>query len=238
MRFERPIPWSVLGCAMVLPTVVTVLYFVILAGYDPWLQRAAYGTGKAIQFGLPAFWIFAVLRQRPAWRLPDGRGLFSGTVFGLAVLLAMVGLYAWLKPSGVLDPAMAEIRAKVVDMGLQTPVAYASLGVFYALIHSFLEEYYWRWFVFGGLRTRTTATLAVVVAAVAFMAHHVLVLATFFGWGSPWTWVFSLSVAIGGGVWAWLYERAGTLYGVWLSHLIVDAAIFLVGYDMVSEILQ
>ena len=64
------------------------------------------------------------------------------------------------------------------------------------------------------------------------MAHHVLVLATFFGWSSPATYVFSLAIAIGGAYWAWLYARSGSLYGPWLSHLLVDAGIFLIGYDL------
>jgi uncharacterized protein len=55
---------------------------------------------------------------------------------------------------------------------------------------------------------------------------------------SPWTWLFSLSVAVGGAFWAWLYQRTGSLYGPWLSHLLVDAAIFLVGYDLASDLLM
>lgn len=238
MRFQNPLPWSVLGCAIALPTAVTLLYFVVLTGHDAWLQRTAYSLGKTVQFALPAVWVFVVCRERPSWKLPQRRELAEGAVFGLAVLAAMAGLYAWLKPSGVFDAATAEVRAKIVDMKLNTTLAYASLGVFYALFHSLLEEYYWRWFVFAGLRTRIPVFAAIVVSSLAFMAHHVIVLATYFGWLSVWTCLFSLGVAVGGGVWAWLYQRSGTICGVWLSHLIVDAAIFLIGYDMVSPILR
>ena len=40
-------------------------------------------------------------------------------------------------------------------------------------------------------------------------------------------------VATGGAVWAWLYERTGSLWAAWLSHLLVDTAIMAVGYDLV-----
>jgi len=40
---------------------------------------------------------------------------------------------------------------------------------------------------------------------------------------------------VGGTVWAWAYHRSGSLVGPWLSHAAIDAAIFLVGYDMVSS---
>jgi len=64
----------------------------------------------------------------------------------------------------------------------------------------------------------------------------VILLATYFGWLSPWTYLLSLGVAVGGIFWAWLYHRSGSLYGPWLSHLLIDAAIFVVGYDLVSDL--
>jgi membrane protease YdiL (CAAX protease family) len=64
------------------------------------------------------------------------------------------------------------------------------------------------------------------------MAHHVLVIGFYFGWTAPETWLFSFAVAIGGAVWAWLYHKSRSLVGPWLSHLLVDAAIFAVGYDL------
>ncbi len=64
------------------------------------------------------------------------------------------------------------------------------------------------------------------------MAHHVILLASYFGWTSPITYVFSGGVAIGGVVWAFLYEYSGSLLGPWLSHALIDAAIFTVGYDL------
>ena len=65
------------------------------------------------------------------------------------------------------------------------------------------------------------------------MAHHVIVLGVWFP-DHVWAGVvpFSLCVAGGGAVWAWLYERTGSVYGPWISHMIVDAAMFVVGYDL------
>jgi len=76
--------------------------------------------------------------------------------------------------------------------------------------------------------------VAVAVSSLGFMAHHVIVLATYFGLASPVTWIFSLGIAAGGAFWAWLYHRSGSLLGPWLSHLLVDAAIFAAGYEIVQ----
>jgi membrane protease YdiL (CAAX protease family) len=123
-------------------------------------------------------------------------------------------------------------------MDLGSPTVFIAVGVFYSLIHSLLEEYYWRWFVFGQLRELTRLVPAIVISSLGFMAHHVLVIGTYFGFFSPATWLFSLCVAIGGGVWAWLYNRTGSLLGPWVSHLFVDATIFLVGYEIAGPLLK
>jgi membrane protease YdiL (CAAX protease family) len=62
----------------------------------------------------------------------------------------------------------------------------------------------------------------------------VLVLSTYFGWWTAPTLLLSAAVAVGGAFWAWLYARTGSLYGSWLSHAIVDAGIFAVGYALLS----
>jgi membrane protease YdiL (CAAX protease family) len=65
------------------------------------------------------------------------------------------------------------------------------------------------------------------------MGHHVVILGGFFP-GHFWEIVlpFSLAIAVGGVVWAWMYERSGSLLGPWLSHLIVDVALMAVGYRL------
>ena len=73
----------------------------------------------------------------------------------------------------------------------------------------------------------------IVISSVGFMAHHVILLSVYFGWGSPLTYLFSLAVAVGGAFWAWLFAASRSLLGPWLSHMLVDAAIFLIGYDLV-----
>ena len=75
------------------------------------------------------------------------------------------------------------------------------------------------------------------ISSLGFMAHHVIVLGFYFGWHSPWVYLLSLAVAIGGAFWAWLYDRTGSLAGPWLSHMLVDAGIFAVGYRMIGQML-
>ncbi len=226
-----------LAFALTFPTLLTLAYFVLLADSPAGIQRAVGGIGKGIQFAFPLFWILAVRRQRLGWKPPGTKGLAENLAFGVSVFAALLLLYhTWLGPSGLLDAAGEEIRKKVIGFGMDTPAKYFALAAFYALGHSLLEEYYWRWFVFGQLRRLLPLWAAVLVSSLGFMAHHVLILATFFGWPSWATVLFSLAVASGGAIWAWLYHRSGSLYGPWLSHLLVDAGIFILGYQMVGDL--
>ncbi len=222
--------------ALVFPSIVTWVYFVSLAGHSPGVQQASYSIGKAIQFLFPVVWVFVVQRQRIEWQRPRGDGLLAGIGFGAIVVVAMLALYhAYLKPAGYFNGPTEAVHQKVTGFGVDNLAKYAALGLFYSLGHSFLEEYYWRWFVFRQLRPLVSLPTATTISSLGFMAHHVIVLAKFFGWLSPATWLFSISVAIGGAAWAWLYNRTNSLYGPWLSHLLVDAGIFLIGYDLVRD---
>ena len=219
------------------PTLVTWVYFVLLKESAPWLQQTAYGIGKVLQFAFPVLWVAAVQRRPLGFKRPGPQGLGEGVAFGLVVFAAVLVVYhAWLKPAGYFNAAAEPIEQKVAGFGVAGFWSYFALGAFYSLVHSFLEEYYWRWFVFGQLRRLVRPGTAIVVSSVGFMAHHVLVLGTFFGWSSPATFLFSLAVAVGGAVWAWIYQRSDSLYAPWLSHLLVDAAIFAVGYDLVRHL--
>ena len=221
---------------LVLPTLVTLVYFVGLASAPELTQQIAYGACKTFQFLLPVIWVCLIRRERIG--LPENplHGLIGGIGFGLVVSLAMVALYSlWLKPSGLMDGPAVFVREKVLRIGVDGVGKYVAMGVFYALVHSFLEEYYWRWFVFGRLQRWTSSIVAVVVSSLGFMAHHVLVIAVFFGWTNPLTYFLSISVAVGGAVWAILYRRSGNLVATWLSHLIIDASIFLIGFLMVRN---
>lgn len=217
------------------PSLLTLLYFVALADAPRPVQQGVYLAGKALQFGLPLAWLLrrAPRPWRPAW--PSGRGALLGLAFGLLVLVAGLALYHLvLAPWHVLDGApAAAIRAKVAGLGVDGPWRFLALGVFYSLVHSAAEELYWRGFVLGGLRHACRPGPALLWSSVGFAAHHVVLLAVFFGLGSPWTWALSLAVAAGGGFWGWLYLRSGSLVGPWLGHLLVDAAIFATGWELV-----
>jgi membrane protease YdiL (CAAX protease family) len=225
--------------ALLLPTVQAWLYFVVLAvGKDPNpVQQVVYLLGKVVQFSLPlldwALWD----RQRPSRRLFSSAGVGIGLTFGLAVALGMLALYFFaLRGSPLLADTAEEVRLKVAQLGVGTPLAFLGLALFLSLAHSLLEEYYWRWYAYGRLREWLPIGWANFLAGLAFASHHLIVLAVFSP-GRFWTKAVPLGacIVVGGMFWAWLYQRSGSVLGPWLSHALIDSAIFVIGWDLIAS---
>jgi uncharacterized protein len=229
--------------AIVFPTLVTWVYFIVFEGKSAVIG----GVSKTIQFAFPACWVFLWMKMclRDAGLPEQGKevarwstrtNLLSGIAMGTAILLAMVAYYRFAITGNVFTSFISEIESRVNKLSLGNPLGYAALGVFYSLVHSFLEEYYFRWFVFGRLRRLLSFAPAAMIAGLAFMSHHVIVLYVFFGFSFH-TWFLSLCIAVGGFLWAWQYEQSRSLLGSWISHLMVDAGIFLIGYHIIFVVL-
>jgi uncharacterized protein len=234
---DRRFEWPVMALALSLPAVMTWVYFILLANASEAAQQTAYSLEKAVQLALPLVWIGLVRRERLRWPSPNTRGLLQGIGFGLVVVGAMAALYfVWFRPSGEFAEEAQKMCGKLQGIGITTPAAYAVMAILYSLVHSLFEEYYWRWFVFGRLRKLVPLSIAIAVSSLAFMAHHVVVLGVYFGWDNGWTYFFSAATAVGGAYWAWLYNRTGSIYGPWMSHLLLDAGIFGIGYDLVCSV--
>ncbi|MCA9213475.1 MAG: CPBP family intramembrane metalloprotease [Planctomycetales bacterium] len=226
---------AVLSLAVIFPTLITWIYFVALSDHAAGIQQAAYSIGKVIQFVAPAVLIYFVSRTDYGHKKPQSSELLLGAISGATIAGAMWVLFHFVIEGTAIGEKLAtEVNDKIAGLQLDRFGAFVGTAIFYAACHSLLEEYYWRWFVFGQLRKDTTLVTAIAISSFGFMAHHVIVLAIYLGWNSPLTYAFAICIAIGGAGWAWMYSRFGSLYGAWLSHAIVDAGIFFVGYQMLK----
>jgi membrane protease YdiL (CAAX protease family) len=229
--------FALLVVAMLLPSFMAALYFVILSGGNGkpnlW-QSVAYGVGKTILLAFPVLFVLLVDRRFPLPKRPRFAGLGWGVAFGVAVAGGILALYyGWLADTWLFTDTGKMVRDKVAEFHMLSPGRYVVLSVAIIAVHSLVEEYYWRWFVFAQLNRLVRLPLAMALSSLAFMGHHILVLNVYFP-GRFWIAAipFSLGVAVGGAFWAWLFSRTQTIYPSWLSHAFVDAAIFLIGWDL------
>lgn len=234
MRSRSAIGFSLV--ALLLPTAIAWVYFVALAtgGAPNPRQQLVYATGKVVQFALPLVWLALVARDWPQRPHRVWAGVPLGVAFGVVVAGIMLAAYRlWLQHTAAFATTPAKVLEKVRELGVDTPGRFLALAVFLSALHSLLEEYYWRWFVFGRLREWLPPAAAIVVAALGFAAHHVIVLGVYFpGRFLAAVVPFAAGIAVGGAFWAWLYDRSGSLLGPWLGHLLIDVAIFVIGWDL------
>jgi membrane protease YdiL (CAAX protease family) len=225
-----------LAAAMLYPTLLAYLYIVALpgAGADARAVQATWLGGKALECVLPLLWLRWLDGRWPRPTAPTGRGLVLGLGSGLAIAALMLLLYfGVLRHHHLFSSAPARVHQKVAEFGLDAPAAFLGFAALLSVVHSLLEEYYWRWFVFGRLQRLLPVGAAVLLASAAFMAFHLIDLAAFFP-GRFFRLALPLGacVGIGGAGWCFLYRRSGSLYGPWLCHLVLDAALMTIGYDL------
>ena len=227
---------------MAIPTLITWVYFDLLANAPAMAQKTAYALGKISQVGimLVAYWIWRRRSKNEPGKLSllgkpiCMRWIAIGGVSGLAIGCLAIVVFQWIfLPLGLMDSAKLTAKEKLQSLGADSPTILFAIAVFYALIHSGFEEFYWRGFVFRGLNEHLGVVSSVSLSSLGFMSHHVLVLGKFFGYGSVMTYLLAASVAVGGAIWASIYHRCGNLIPSWKSHALVDAGIFAIGYMLV-----
>jgi membrane protease YdiL (CAAX protease family) len=150
-----------------------------------------------------------------------------GAFVGLLVVGLMAGLMATPAGAVVLQSA-GTIRVKAEQLGILNH--YVAFAIFLSFVNSAVEEFYWRWFVYGQLRRLLPGWRAHALAGAAFAAHHVVVVTQFFPIVEALS--FGVAVGLGGVIMSVLYERQRTICGAWVCHLVVDLGIMGIGYGV------
>ena len=192
------------------------------------IGSVSYAIAKFWLYGLPLVWLLLVDRRRPGLS-PARRGGFGiGIILGIAIGAAILLVYH-LYAEARIDTT--EIRRLMTANGLDQPLRYIAACAYLALINSLLEEYAFRWFFFEKCRVLLPAIPAVIVAALIFTAHHVIVVAAYFDWQIAG--LASFGVFIGGVIWSSLYLRFQSIWPGYVSHIFADCAIFIIGWGLI-----
>ncbi len=230
---RRGLWWTILAAAMTLPTVASLAYFVWLEG-TAWVAPVYLGA-KALQFAGPVAALGLLLAAAFGPSRP-GRSIALGLGTGITGAGFTWLAYAVLFRGGEMaTTAAGAITVKLADFHLDTLERYIVAALLISFVHSWLEEVYWRAFVYGRLRRLMSAGWSHLVAAIGFAAHHVVVIGVYLGDASVLLLtLMSLPVLLGGVLWSLLYRTTGNrLLAPWLSHVCLDLAIMAVGYDLI-----
>ena len=223
----RPTPRSaVLALALLVPAPS-------LAGW--WALYLSPGAAGQIVFALLKVWVLAlpavwtVLVDRERLRIPPLRreGFGAALTFSALAGAGILGFY-FLVGRRIVD--LDSFRETVMRAGLTSPARYIGAALYWTLLNSLLEEYVWRWFVVTRLVVLVRRGAAVFLSALFFTAHHAVAGLAYFSWDLAC--VICVGVFLGGAVWSWIYARYQNFWAAWVSHVLIDAVVFWVGYDL------
>lgn len=217
-------PWLALGLTVAMPTIGTVAAFGLWPGP---VGSGVYGAVKLWAMTLPLWWTVWIDGQRWSWS-PARRGGF-GLAFVLGLLMGgAVWLAYWIAGDALIDPHT--LRAVVEPSGLLDKRTFLAGAVFWVTVNSVLEEYLFRWFMFRQFAARLPRPAAIAASAAAFTVHHTVVLAIQFGAGVAI--LGTIGCFAGAAIWSWLYVRHESIWPCWLSHALVDVAIFALAWKL------
>ncbi len=220
--------------ALLLPAIASVIYFVWLPGTP--LAKGIYSFTKVFMLVWPVIAIRLCLRERFRDTDPDRpmkqhfASIQGGILFGLITITVMYALYDLTVLGVILRDNADNIFSHLESFGV---VRYFwLLAIFISFFNAAFEEFYWRWFGFGQLRKICSPRLAHLFAAIGFSLHHIVVLSQFVPLSTA---VFlGACVGIGGAVWSLIYHGSRSLWGAWVSHLIIDLGIMWIGWQVLQ----
>ncbi len=223
---EKCVDKGLLLAACVVPGIASLFYFYWLDGtlLAKWIYLAA-------KFFIILFPVLAV-REIKSF-LATLKPQRTDVLYGLYAALCILGAGALIINSPLwqfISAGKAGVAAKVENFNLQDNFLLYAAAI--SFIHSLIEEYYWRWFVFGQLNKRFTIYKAHMLAAGAFSLHHFVVCKFYF----PLTTALLLTFVVfcGGVLFSMLYNRRKSLPGAWMAHAAADMVIFYTGFLMLK----
>lgn len=160
-------------------------------------------------------------------RLAFREGMLVNVVGGMLICAIIYGGYRWLAAS-LID--VNNFREQLDAVGMTDPKRYLGLALYWTFINALLEEYFWRWYAVQEAERYVSKTLAVFVSAFGFVLHHVLAMKIYFDWTT--TLLCASGVFIGGLLWSISYSRYRSVWPGYVSHVLVDAIIFYIGWEL------
>lgn len=211
--------------ALFFQTIGAFLYFNTF--FEPHINQSIYTAIKLLLLLWPLLYFWKVharnsnspnYNQTFAWGL--GSGILGIIIFYIAFL--------FLKEQLITFAPL--ITQKATELNILN--YYILFAIFLSFAHSFLEEYFWRMFVFNGLQKITNLHASYIIHGLAFAAHHFIVIYFISHYWSL-ALIGSLAITGAGIFWAWLYKKTNTIIGSWVSHICIDLILMYIGYILI-----
>lgn len=167
-------------------------------------------------------------RSKPTDQKANPFRLRLSYALGIMVIIVLVVTYLIVKPMINLDVLIADFELKY-KINKSNILLY---GLYFAFVNSLLEEFFFRGFMFLGLKKLKMKKSAYFISSIAFSIYHIGNIQNWFHIGIFFLATFGLFV--GGIIFDYLDDRQNTFFNSWFVHICADLAIVWIGYDMLS----
>lgn len=153
-------------------------------------------------------------------------GWLYAILLGMFSFVVVLGAYYILRPFIDFPHIVTDLqnRLKVSRMN------YLLIGAYVIFINSFLEEVFFRGFIFARLYQNGLRLRAYFLSSLLFALYHVSIFQTWFAWPMMLLALFGLMV--GGIIFCWLNHRTLKIHYSWIAHVFADMAIIWIGYTL------
>lgn len=205
------------------------ILFVIEQGiHVDYLTQSLIKIGLFLVIPLGFHWADRHERQMTVNRQLDSEK--NGWIFAIALgalsFGAVLGAYALLRPLIDFPHIVADLqgRLKVSQMN------YLLIGAYVVFINSFLEEVFFRGFIFAQLYKNGQRIKAYILSSILFALYHVSIFRTWFTW--PMMALALVGLTVGGMIFCWLNRKNLKIHFSWIAHIFADLAIIWIGYTL------
>ena len=159
---------------------------------------------------------------------PKKKGLLKAIALGAGIYVVILGGYFLVSP--FFD--FSQIAGALTTNAGVTKENFLYVSLYISFANSFLEEFFFRGFIFTNLKQLSSKKLAYIFSATAFSLYHV---AMMIGWFSPMLFLLVMvGLAAGGIIFNWLNEKLDTIYCSWLTHMFANFAINTIGFILLQ----
>ena len=211
---------------------VTVICCAAMALVDGVL-RPGYAVKSAIKIAL--FMLIPLAASRMDGNVlylqllrPKKKGMPAAIALGIGIYVVILGGYFLVSP--FFD--FSQIAGALTENAGVTKENFLYVSLYISFANSFLEEFFFRGFVFTNLKRHTGRNMAYLFSAAAFSLYHV---AMMIGWFSPALFLLVMAgLMIGGMLFNRLNEKLDTIYCSWLTHMFANFAINTIGFILLK----
>ena len=159
---------------------------------------------------------------------PKKKGILSAAALGVGIYGLILGGYFLLSP--FFD--FSQIAGALTENAGVNKENFLYVSLYISFVNSFLEEFFFRGFIFTNLKGLSGRSIAYLFSAIAFSLYHV---AMMIGWFSPVLFLLVMAGLIAGGlIFNWLNEKLDTIYCSWLTHMFANFAINTIGFMLLK----